>query len=149
MSRPVRAAVVVGLVVAAWALIALPARATRGARLTADEPQYLLSALSLAEDRDLAIDDELDAERYRDFHELPLPVQTQVRADGHEVSPHDPLLPVVLAVPMGLRGWAAAKATLAVLAGGLAGLLVWTAHRRFAVPVGAAALTVLAFGLTA
>jgi len=149
VSRPVRAAVVVGLVVAAWALIALPARATRGARLTADEPQYLLSALSLAEDRDLAIDDELDAERYRDFHELPLPVQTQVRADGHEVSPHDPLLPVVLAVPMGLGGWAAAKATLAVLAGGLAGLLVWTAHRRFAVPVGAAALTVLAFGLTA
>jgi hypothetical protein len=144
-----RAAVVVGLVVAAWALIALPARATRGARLTADEPQYLLSALSLAEDRDLAIDDELAAQRYRDFHEVRLPVQTQVLPDGHEVSPHDPLLPVALAVPMGLGGWAAAKATLAVLAGMLAGLLVWTAHRRFAVPVGAAALTVLAFGVTA
>ena len=149
MSRPVRAAVVVGLVVAAWALIALPARATRGARLTADEPQYLLSALSLAEDRDLAIDDELAAQRYRDFHEVRLPVQTQVRPDGHQVSPHDPLLPVMLAIPMGLGGWAAAKAVLAVLAGVLAGLLVWTAHRRFAVPLRPAALTVLAFGVTA
>jgi hypothetical protein len=149
VSRPVRAAVVVGLVVAAWALIALPARATRGARLTADEPQYLLSALSLAEDRDLAIDDELAAQRYRDFHEVRLPVQTQVRPDGHQVSPHDPLLPVMLAIPMGLGGWAAAKAVLAVLAGVLAGLLVWTAHRRFAVPLRPAALTVLAFGVTA
>jgi hypothetical protein len=145
----VRAAVVVGLVVAAWALIALPARATRGARLTADEPQYLLSALSLAEDRDLAIDDELAAQRYRDFHEVRLPVQTQVLPDGHQVSPHDPLLPVMLAIPMGLGGWAAAKAALAVLAGALAGLLVWTAHCRFTVPLRPAALTVLAFGVTA
>jgi hypothetical protein len=149
VSRPVRVALVVGLVVAAWALLALPARATWGARLTADEPQYLLSALSLAEDRDLAIDDELAAQRYRDFHEVTLPVQSEVRPDGHHVSPHDPLLPVVLAVPMGLGGWAAAKATLAGLAGILAGLLVWTAHRRFAVPVGVAAGTVLAFGVTA
>jgi hypothetical protein len=149
VSRTVRAAVVVGLVVAAWALIALPARATRGARLTADEPQYLLSALSLAEDRDLAIDDELAAERYRPFHEATLPVQTVVRPDGHQISPHDPLLPVLLAVPMGLGGWVAAKATLAALAGVLAGVLVWTAHRRFAVPLGVASGTVLAFGVTA
>src|SRR5262245_21847517 len=149
VSRPVRAAVVVGLVVTAWALIALPARATRGARLTADEPQYLLSALSLGEDRDLAIDDELAAERYRPFHEVDLPVQTVVRPDGRQISPHDPLLPVVLAVPMGLGGWIAAKATLAALAGLLAAVLVWTAHRRFAVPLGVAAGTVLAFGVTA
>jgi hypothetical protein len=149
VSRPVRVAVAVGLVVTAWALVALPARATRGARLTADEPQYLLSAISVAEDRDLAIEDELAAERYRDFHEVALPAQTQVLPDGHQVSPHDPLLPVVLAVPMRLGGWAAAKATLAVLAGMLAALLVWTAQRRFAVPLGVAAGTVLAFGVTA
>ena len=62
--------VVVALVVAAGALAALPARATYGARTTADEPQYLLSALSLAEDRDLDIADELRAERWRDFHEV-------------------------------------------------------------------------------
>ena len=64
-------------------------------------------------------------------------------------APHDPLLPVLLAVPMGLGGWAGAKAALAVLAGVLAALLVWTAQRRFAVPVAVAAGTVLAFGVTA
>jgi len=139
----------VGAVVAAWAMVAIPARATDGARTTADEPQYLLSALSLAEDRDLAIGDELAGERYRPFHEATLPTQTQVLDDGREVSPHDPLLPAVLAVPMGLGGWVAAKATLALLGGVLAGLLVWTAHRRFAVPPAVAAGTVLAFGVTA
>lgn len=139
--------VVVALVVAAWAMIAISARATYGARTTADEPQYLLSALSLAEDRDLWIDDELAARRYLPFHEATLPVQTESRSDGRTVSPHDPLLPLFLALPMGLGGWVAAKATLALLAGVLAGLLVWVAHRRFAVPLGVAALTVLAFGL--
>jgi hypothetical protein len=139
----------VGIVVGAWALVGLPARATVGARTTADEPQYLLSALSLAEDRSLAIDDELAEGRYRDFHEVTLPVQTEVGGDGRQISPHDPLLPVLLAVPVGIGGWAGAKATLAVLAGVLAALLVWTAQRRFAVPVAVAAGTVLAFGVTA
>lgn len=141
--------VIVGVVVAAWAMIAIPARPTVGARTTADEPQYLLSALSLAEDHDLSIGDELAAQRYRPFHEVALPTQTQVLPGGRQISPHDPLLPVLLAVPMGLGGWAAAKATLAVLAGVLAGLLVWTAHRRFAVPLGVAAGTVVAFGVAA
>jgi hypothetical protein len=141
--------VLVGVVVAAWAMIAIPARATYNARTTADEPQYLLSALSLAEDRDLWIDDEIAFRDYRPFHEVTLPVQTERRDDGRAISPHDPLLPVVLAVPMGLGGWAAAKATLAVFAGVLAGLLTWIAVRRFAVPLGVAATTVLAFGLAA
>jgi hypothetical protein len=142
-------ATVVGVVVAAWAMIAIPARATYGTLTTADEPQYLLTALSLFEDRDLHIDDELAEARFVPFHELNLPVQTEVLDDGRQVSPHDPLLPAILAVPMGLGGWAAAKATLAALGGVLAALLVWTAHRRFAVPLGVAAGTVLAFGLTA
>jgi hypothetical protein len=140
---------VVGVVVAAWAMIAIPARATYGTLTTADEPQYLLTALSLFEDGDLHIDDELAEARFVPFHELDLPVQTEVLDDGHEVSPHDPLLPAILAVPMGVGGWVGAKAALATLGGVLAALLVWTAHRRFAVPLGVAAGTVLAFGLTA
>lgn len=139
----------VGLVVALMASVAIGARASYGARTTADEPQYLLSALSLAEDRNLWIDDELAADRYRPFHEVDLPAQTEPRPNGRAVSPHDPLLPVLLAVPMGLGGWAAAKATLAGLAGLLAGLLTWVAHRRFDVGLGVAAGTVLAFGVTA
>ena len=126
--------VLVGTVVAAGAMVAIPARATYGAQTTADEPQYLLSALSLWEDHDLDISDELADRRFLAFHDLDLPVQTAVRPDGSQLSPHDPLLPVLLAVPMGLGGWVAAKLTLAVLAGILAALLLWVAVRRFAVP---------------
>lgn len=139
----------VGVVVAGWAAIAIDGRATYGARTTADEPQYLLSALSLAEDGNLWIDDELTDERYRPFHEVALPPQTERLENGREVSPHDPLLPAALAVPMGLGGWAAAKAALAAVGGALAALLTWTAHRRLAVPLGVAAATVVAFGVAA
>ena len=149
LRTPVGVAAGVAVVVAAWAAVAIPARATNSVRTTADEPQYLLTALSLAEDRDLHIDDELADRSYLPFHEVDLPVQTVTQDDGRQISPHDPLLPVLLAIPMGLGGWVAAKATLAAMAGLLAGLLVWTAHRRFAVPLGTAALTSLAFGVTA
>ena len=144
-----RACLLVGVVVAAFACVALPARATYAERTTADEPQYLLSALSLWEDGDLYVDDEIAAERYRPFHEVALPRQTEPREDGRELSPHDPLLPAVLAAPMGLGGWVAAKAMLAGLGGALAALLCWTAHRRLAVPLRLAAGVALAFGVTA
>ena len=62
-----------------------------------------------------------------------LPVQTEVLDGGRQVSPHDPLLPLLLAAPMGLGGWLAAKLALAVLAGGVAALTVWVAVRRFGV----------------
>ena len=48
-----RLLLVVFVVAAAWAGVAAPSHATYGARLTADEPQYVLSAISLAEDGDL------------------------------------------------------------------------------------------------
>ncbi|MCB1017112.1 MAG: hypothetical protein KDB10_18640 [Acidimicrobiales bacterium] len=119
--------------IAAWTALAVPAHATYGGRTTADEPQYLLSALSLAEDLDLDLSDELRDERWRDFHEADLPVQTEPNADGREVSPHDPLLPVVLAAPMAVGGWMGAKLALAALAGALAAATAWVAVRRFAV----------------
>ena len=125
----------------------MPARATVGARTTADEPQYLLTALSLWEDRDLDIGDELAAERYRDFHEVALPVQTEPLEDGRVLSPHDPLLPLLLAIPVGVGGWAGAKLALAALAGVLAAALVWIAAERLAVPIRTAALVVAAFGV--
>jgi hypothetical protein len=139
----------VALATALWCAVAVPARATFGARTTADEPQYLLSALSLWEDQSLDISDELAAERWRDFHEARLPEQTKPLDGGRRLSPHEPLLPILLAVPVGLGGWIAAKLTLAGLAGGLAAALVWVAVRRFAVPVAVATGTVLAFSLAA
>lgn len=138
---------VVGLIVAAWVALAVPAPASRGGRVTADEPQYLLTAISLGEDRDLDISDELGAQRFREFHEANLPVQTKVLEGGSQVSPHDPLLPALLAGPMLAGGWVAAKLTLAALAGILAVVLVWTAVARFAVAVPVAVVGVLAFAV--
>lgn len=121
------------VVAAGWALLGAGARATHGARLTADEPQYILSAISLAEDRDLDISDELADERWRDFHAVALPRQTAPRADGSELSPHDPLLPLLLAPGVGMFGWVGARITMALFVGALASLLVWTAMTRLGV----------------
>lgn len=138
------------LAVVAAALVALPAHATYGARTTADEPYYLLSALSIAEDASLDIADELAERRYEPFHRIPLdPQTTALDGSGRQVSPHDPLLPLVLAAPMALGGWVAAKATLAVLAGVLAAVTAWLAVTRFAVAQWVAAVVVAGFGTTA
>lgn len=141
-------AALVGLGVFLATLAGLPIRAAYGARTSADEPQYLLTALSIAEDRDLDIADQRRSGAYRDFHEAPLPVQTVLRPDGSRVSPHNPLLPLYLAAPMGLGGWAAAKAALAASAGALAGLLTWTGVARLGVSFRSAALAAAVLGLS-
>ncbi len=138
-----------GAVVALWATLALPARATYDARTTADEPQYLLTALSLAEDFDLDISDEIDERRFEEFHEVSLDPQTEQLEGGGELSPHDPLLPVLLAPGMALGGWVGAKLTLAILSGLLAAAMLWTAVRRFGVDLVPAVLVVGAFALAA
>ena len=143
--RFLRLLVVVGLVVAAWTSVGAFARATYGSRTTADEPQYLVSAISLARDGNLDIADELRGGAYAGFHEQILPVQTKVLDDGRQVSPHDPLLPALLAVPMVLGGWLAAKLALAAAAGLLAAAMIWVAVRRFGVSTGVATAVVVAF----
>ncbi len=137
------------LAVAAAALVAfgsalagIGVRSTYGGHAAVDEPQYLLTALSLWEDRDLDVADELAGERWRDFHDAQLPEQTAVLADGRRLSPHDPLLPLLLAVPVGLGGWVGAKAFLAVLTGTAAGLIVWIAVRRLHVSASVAGVGV-------
>ncbi|MEQ7123002.1 hypothetical protein ABN034_00655 [Actinopolymorpha sp. B11F2] len=132
------AMVVVFVVAMTAALLGIGVHATRGGHAAVDEPQYLLTALSLAEDGDLDISDELAAERWRAYFHDDLPTQTAPLEDGRELSPHDPLLPVLLAVPMRLGGFLAAKAALSAVAGAAAALSVWTAVRRFQVPLGLA-----------
>lgn len=145
--RSLIAAIVVAVLAAVLGAAAgVPTRATYGAMTTADEPQYLLTAISLAEDRDLDISDELAAERWRAFHEAQLPQQTRELADGVRISPHDPLLPVLLAPAVGAAGWRGGPWTLVVLAGALAGLLVWTAVRRLGVRPWSASLVVGTLG---
>ena len=90
----------VGLITVGVSLLAIDARSTYGARVSSDEPQYLLTAMSLWEDLDLDISDELADERYRPFHENRINQQTYALNDsGQELSPHDPLLSILLAVP--------------------------------------------------
>jgi hypothetical protein len=143
-----RAMVAVGLLAALGAAAGIPVPAAHGAQTTADEPQYLLTAISLAEDHDLDVADELAAGRWRAFHAAPLPEQTRPLASGRRLSPHDPLLPLLLAVPVALGGWVGAKLAMAGLAGLLAALLLWTAVRRFGVPPGVAALAAGVFALS-
>lgn len=137
----------VGLLAFAAALVGLPGRATPGAQVTADEPQYLMSAHALAHRADLNIGPELRDEVWRTYHRDPLPVQTAVLPDDRRLSPHDPLLPLILAGPVALGGWVGAKLALALLAALLAALLVWVAVVRLEVPVGVAAVVVGGFAV--
>ena len=138
-----------GLAIAVATLTAagIGVRATYGAQTTADEPQYLLSALSLWEDGNLDISDELRSERYRSFHRADLPQQTRVLDDGSQISPHDPLLPLLLALPVGLGGWVGAKAAMAAMAGLLAALVAWIAMERFKVSPRLSVVIALVFAL--
>lgn len=143
-SRP-RLALALAVVAVLGSLAAVPGawvRSTYGAATSADEPHYLLTALSLAEDGDLNLADELAEERWRIFHEAPLPQQSAELEGGRRVAPHDPLLPAMLAPAMALGGWLAARLTLALVAGALAAATLWVAVRRFGVPAGVAAVTV-------
>lgn len=136
---------VVGIVaVAAFVACALgvPVRATSRQQVSGDEPHYLLTAISLFEDASLDVSDEYTQERFLPFHNRDIRPQGVEWPDGRIVEPHDPLLPALLAVPVGVAGWAGAKLALAAMAGVLAGLLAWTLIRRFDVPARTAGLTV-------
>jgi hypothetical protein len=142
------APVVVGVVVALVVAIGAPMWATYGTRTTADEPHYLLSAISLWEDHDLDVRDERSAVRYLDFHEAVLPVQAEIQPDGSQIEPHDPLLPVVLAAPVGLGGWLGGKLAMAAMAGVLAGVLAAVIRRRAGVRATIAVPAALIAGLS-
>lgn len=139
MSTPTRTLRIAIGAVAAVAVVSaalgIGVRSTFGAHVAVDETQYILTALSLAEDFDLDLKDELAAQRWRSFADVEPPAQTEVLDDSRQISPHDPLLPALLALPMGWGGWVAAKITLAALAGVVAGLTLWLAVRRFSVPL--------------
>lgn len=139
---------VLALVVAALTSLGAGARASYGARTTADEPQYLLTALSLAQDHDLDVSDERAARAYLPFHEVALPLQATIQPDGSQINPHDPLLPVLLALPMGTGGWLAAKLTMAAMAGLLAAAVAWTAVHRLGVDLRWAVVGAALFGLS-
>ncbi len=139
----------VAVVAFAAAAAGIGSRASYGAQTTADEPHYLVTALSLARDGDLDVRDEFAEGAYRPFHELALAPQARPLADGRLVEPHDPLLPAVLAAPTALGGWVLAKLTLALVAAALAALTLWIAVRRLAVPALTATAVIGVFAASA
>jgi hypothetical protein len=115
------------------AALGIGVRASFGAHVAVDETEYVLTAISLVEDGDLDVADERAERRWRDFADRVPPLQAQPRPDGSQLSPHDPLLPLLLAIPIGLAGWVGGKLALALSAGLLAILIWWLAVRRFGV----------------
>ena len=139
-----------GVAVTIVASSGLIAWATPTDRVTADEPQYLLSASSLVRGGDLDIADEIEGERFRSFHATDLPAQAFRQGDDDPLlSPHEPGLPVLLALPVGLGGWVAAKIALAAMAGALAALTAWIAVVRLGVGLPLAVAVVGAFAVSA
>lgn len=123
------------LIVAAVAFTASAAginvRASYGAQVTGDEPHYLLTALTLADDGNLDVSDEIAARAHAPFHEVHLDPQGEALPSGRVVSPHDPLLPVLLALPVAAGGWIGAKIALCGSAAGLAAALLYLVVIRF------------------
>ncbi len=140
---------VVAVLAFAAAAAGIPVAATPDQHAAVDETQYLLTAISVAEDGDLDIADELADRRWSAFADVEPPAQTAVRPDGSQLSPHDPLLPLLLAGPVALGGWVGAKLALAAFAAVLAALTLWVAVRRFAVPLPVAAVGVGVAGASA
>lgn len=140
---------IVGVSVALWCSLGAFARASTGARTTADEPQYLMTALSLARDGDLDVANQRAAGDYRPFHAVGLPLQEAIQSDGSRISPHNVLLPAFVALPTAFGGWLGAKLALAIVAGGLAALTLWVAETRFGVRRGIALAAVMAVSTSA
>lgn len=149
-SSSLRAALLaVALVGTAAAAAGAWGRASYGARVTGDEPHYLLTAISLAEDGNLDVSDEIEQRRYEAFSEGGLDRQSRPLEGGRLVSPHDPLLPLLLAPGVAAGGWLGAKLTLALLAGALAAATLWLCVGRFGVPLLPAAVVVGVFAASA
>ena len=128
------------------ALPAIGARATYGAKTTADEPQYLLTALSIAEDFDLDISDEIADRRFAPWHEVNLNQQTiELNETNQRISPHDPLLPVLLAPAMAVGGWTSAKIFLAIISSASAAMTLALVTKRWRLSTLPAAFVIAAF----
>lgn len=143
------AAVVAGLVSLTVAALGISIRAADVGAAAVDEPQYLLTATSLWEDGDLDISDERAQGRAEAFYDGALPVQTSVLDGGARISPHDPLLPLLLAPAVGLGGWVAAKIMVSVMAGLLASTLAWVLGSRWGLPPAMAAVVAAVAGVSA
>jgi hypothetical protein len=94
-------------------------RASWGARITGDEPFYLMTTHSLLSDGDLDLRDEYQQRSYKGFYDHPKPLwhQSEPTADGRELSPHQVGLSALVLPAYALAGLDGVKAFLGVLGG--------------------------------
>src|SRR5688572_29369001 len=87
--RIIFAALLLGLCFAFFYQLGVPLRATHGARVSADEPFYLLTAGSLVADGDLELTNDYALRRYRAFYDHPEELwrQSLPLPDGTLLSP--------------------------------------------------------------
>lgn len=127
------AALIAGLLSFAVSALGISIWAADVGAAAVDEPQYLLTATSVWEDGDLDIANQRAQGAAQAYYDGALPVQTAVLPDGERISPHDPLLPVLLAPAVGLGGYVGAKVMMALMAGALGAATAWVLGTRWAV----------------
>ncbi|MBI3964238.1 MAG: hypothetical protein HY329_01275 [Chloroflexi bacterium] len=117
--RIVIVALFLGLAFAAFNQIGVPLRASHSARVTADEPFYLLTAVSLIEDGDLDLQNDYDLRRYRTFFDHPdeLWYQSVRTVDGRLLSPHNVGTSLLILPAYALGGLDGVKRFLGALGG--------------------------------
>ena len=132
LTLPVVCTALLLAVVLAWGYQwGVPLRASHGARVTADEPFYLLTTVSLLEDGDLDLRNDYELKRYTAFydHSQPLWHQSAPDAQGRILSPHNVGLPLLIAPAYALGGVDAAKGFLGLIGGLTAAGMTLLAYR--------------------
>ena len=97
--------------------VGVPFRGAFGARVTGDEPFYLLTTISLIRDGDLDLRNQYEGEAYREFLDESVPLWTQSvpAPDGRLLSPHNVGLSLLVLPAYLWNGVAGVKAFLGLL----------------------------------
>ncbi len=130
--------------------LGVPLRASFGARVTADEPFYLLTTESLRADGDLDLTNQYERMSYARFWDASEPLwhQSSPGPGGALLSPHNLGLPVLLLPAYALGGLEAAKGFLGIV-GGLTVGSAYLLARRVTAEKGAAGLAAVLLGASA
>ncbi len=129
------AMVIVALVAFGAAAAGVGVRAAYGEQTTADEPHYLVTAISIWSDGDLDVYDEFLNRDYAPFNGLALRPQAAPTRDGRLIEPHENGSGDIGGTKPACQAIVRNIVTLCLVAAALAALTLWTAVRRFAVPV--------------
>lgn len=124
-------AIMLGVALTIFYQLGVPLRATHGARVSADEPFYLLTTVSLLNDGDLDLTNDYALERYHAFYDHPdaLWHQSKPTADGRLPSPHNLGLSLLIVPAYAVGGLDAVKAFLAMIGAATVAATAMLAYR--------------------